>query len=187
VSRLLTPDLVQIERELDNLLARHADARVLGMRSPTQRGWPEFIERGGRRFRLAWCASELEVRERLDEVDAESSLGVVVLTPLDAASLGGDVTGRLPRGRLAQSDRWAVLRGAFRVRDVDPRLRAQRWLADLLIERPPVGGYPAAAGGMLDLETAWRAVQEQVLGLTPGRTDAAAVLEWPALIPGDNG
>jgi hypothetical protein len=31
---------------------------------------------------------------------------------------------------------------------------------------------------MLDLDTAWRAVQEQVLGLPPGRTDAAAVLEW---------
>ena len=184
MSPLLTPDRAQIELELDKLLTANADARVLGMRSPTQRGWPEFIDRAGRRFRVAWCASELEVRERLDEVEAQDSEGVVVLTPLDVTSLGGDITARLPRGRLAQSDRWTVLRNAFRVRDVDPRLRGQRWLADLLIDRSPVGGYAPAAGGMLDLETAWRALQEQVLGLPAGRTDAAALLEWTLDVTG---
>jgi len=135
VSPLLAPDQAQIERELDKLLSSNADARVLGMRSPTHRGWPEFIDRGGRHFRVAWCASELELRERLDEVDANGSEGMVLLTPLDPTSLGGDITARLPRGRLAQSDRWTVLRNAFRVRDVDPRMRGQRWLADLLIDR----------------------------------------------------
>ena len=178
MSPLLTPDLAQIERELDSLLARNPAVRVLGMRSPTRRGWPEFIERGGRRFHIAWCESELEVRERLDEGESESSEGMIVLTPLDSSALGGDITARLPRGRLTQSDRWAVLRNAFRVRDVDSRLRAQRWLADLLIERSPVGGYPPAPGGMLDLDTAWRALQEQVLGLPPGRADTAALLQW---------
>ena len=66
----------------------------------------------------------------------------------------------------------------FRVRDVDPRLRSQRWLADLLIDRSPVGGYPPPAGGILDLETAWRALQENILGFPVGRADAAALLEW---------
>jgi hypothetical protein len=178
VNPLLSPDLPLIERELDKLLATDPTGRVLGMRSPTKRVWPESLERAGRRFRLAWCPSQLEVREQLDEVEAESSLGVVVLTPLDDAALGGDVTARLPRGRLAQSDRWAVLRGMFRVRDVDSRLRSQRWLADLLIDRSPVGGYPPPAGGILDLETAWRALQENILGLPVGRADAAALLEW---------
>ena len=98
-------------------------------------------------FRLAWCTSELEIREQLDAREADVSEGLILLTPLEPTSLGGDITARLPRGRLGQSDRWEVLRGAFRVRDVDPRLRAQRWLADLLIERVPVGGYPPAAGG----------------------------------------
>jgi hypothetical protein len=178
VSPLLSPDIPLIERELDKLLASNAGGRVLGMRSPTQRGWPDVIERGGRRFRLAWCPSQLDVRERLDEIEADGSEGMVVLTPLDDADLGSDVTARLPRGRLAQSDRWAVLRSVFRVRDVDSRLRSQRWLADLLIDRAPVGGYPAPASGMLELETAWRALQENVLGLPAGRTDAAALLEW---------
>lgn len=175
MSPLLAPDVLQIERELDKLLKNKPDARVLGMRSPVARGWPEFIERGGRRFHVSWCASELEVRERLDAAEAEDGQGVVVLTPLDL--LSGDVLARLPSGRLRQSDRWTVLRSAFRVRDVDPRLRSLSWLADLLIERAPVGGYPPAAGGMLDLDTAWRALQEQVLGLPAGRTDVTALLE----------
>lgn len=178
MSPLLTPDLAQIERELDKLLASNMNCRVLGMRSPTQRNWPDFIERGGRRFRVAWCTSELEIRERLDATEADGSEGLILLTPLEPTSLGCDIAARLPRGRLGQSDRWEVLRGAFRVRDVDPRLRAQRWLADLLIERVPVGGYPPAAGGTLDLDTAWRALQEQVLGLPAGRVDATALLEW---------
>src|ERR1700733_7361718 len=134
MSPLLTPDLAQIERELDKLLASNMNCRVLGMRSPTQRNWPDFIERGGRRFRVAWCTSELEIRERLDATEADGSEGLILLTPLEPTSLGCDIAARLPRGRLGQSDRWEVLRGAFRVRDVDPRLRAQRWLADLLID-----------------------------------------------------
>ena len=94
MSALLAPDLPQIERALDTLLERNPEARVLGMRSPTRRNWPDLIERRGQRFRLAWCTSELEVRERLDE--ANGSLGLVVLTPLDPASLGCDVAARLP-------------------------------------------------------------------------------------------
>ena len=178
MSPLLTPGQAQIERELDKVLASKPNCRVLGMRSPTQRSWPVTIERGGRLFRLAWCASELEIREGMDAVDVHGSEGLVILTPLETTTLGGDIAARLPHGRLAQSDRWDVLRAAFRVRDVDPRLRAQRWLADLLIERAPVGGYAPAAGGTLDLDTAWRAFQEQVLGLPAGRADATALLEW---------
>lgn len=178
MSPLLAPDIPQIERALDGLLDRNAAARVLGMRSPTRRSWPEVIEYRGRRFRLAWCTSELEVRERLDAVDAEGAEGLVVLTPLDATRLGHDVAARLPRGRLEQSDRWAALRAAFRARDVDPRLRAHRWLADVLLERAPAAAYPPPAGGMLDLEAAWRALLEQVLGLPEGRADAAALLSW---------
>jgi hypothetical protein len=145
VSPLLAPDTALIERELDKLLEANAEGRVLGMRSPMQRGWPDVIKRRGRSFRLAWCPSQLDVRERLDEIEVDGAEGVVVLTPLDDAALGGDVTARLPRGRLAQSDRWAVLRSVFRVRDVDSRLRSQRWLADLLVDRAPVGGLPRGA------------------------------------------
>ncbi len=168
MSPTLAPDTPQIERLLDHLLNGSPEARVLGIRSPTKRAWPESVVSRGRRFRLAWCASALEARERLAEMETNDGAGVVVLTPLDETLLGGDVLARLPRSRLEQSDRWAVLREAFRARDVDPRLRKFRWLADLLIERPPTGGYPPASGGVLDLDTAWGAALEQILCLPQG-------------------
>jgi hypothetical protein len=178
LSPLLAPDVAEIERAIDSLLEKEADARVLAMRSPVRRGWPEAVERHGRRFRIAWCPSELEVRERLDEAEGNDSEGVVVVTPLDTATLGDDVIARFPRARLQQTDRWSALRGAFRARDVDPRLRVHGWLADLLLERPPVGGYAPPAGGILDLESAWRAALVDVLGLPDGRADASALLGW---------
>ena len=178
MSPFLAPNLAEIERALDGLLQKDADARVLAIRSPIRRAWPEAVERRGRRFRVAWCPSELEVREQLDEVEENGGYGLVVLTPLDAAMLGDDVVARFPRARLEQTDRWSALRGAFRARDVDPRLRAHPWLADLLLERAPVAGYPPAAGGVVDLESAWRAALDTVLELPDGRADATALLDW---------
>lgn len=178
MSHLLAPNVTEIERAIDNLLQRDAGARILAMRSPVRLLWPEIVERGGRRFRIAWCPSELELRDRLDATEGADNDGVVVVTPLDTATLADDVMARFPRARLEQSDRWSALRGAFRARDVDPRLRLHRWLADLLLDRPPIGGYPPVAGGVLDLESAWQAALKSVLGLPDGRADAAALLDW---------
>lgn len=179
MSQFLAPDVAEIERALDTLLQKDKGARVLAMQSPVRRGWPEAMQRDGCRFQIVWCPSELEVRERLDEVE-ESGEGVVVLTPLDAATLGDDIVARFPHARLLQTDRWSALRSAFRARDLDSRLRLleNRWLVDLLLERPPVRGYAPAAGGILDLESAWRTGLVGVLGLPDGRTDAAALLDW---------
>lgn len=178
MSPLLAPTPAQIETRLDKLLQRHPDARVLGVRSPVRRHWPDVLERCGRRFRVAWCESELEVRERLDGIEQNAEEGVIILTPLDAPSLGSDILARLPRARLEETDRWSALRTAFHAHDVDPRLRAHRWLADLLLDRPPSDGYPPVPGGVLDLDTVWRTVQEQVLGLPEGRADVIGLLEW---------
>lgn len=177
MSPLLAPDRAEIERALEDLLRRDAGARVLAMRSPVKRTWPEFIERRGQRFRLVWCPSELEMRERLNEAEADAE-GMVLLTPLDAAALAGDIVARFPRARLEQTDRWSALRSLFKAHAVDPRLSAQRWLADLLLAHVPADGYRPASGGVLDLDTAWRAALEEVLGLPEGRGDAAALLTW---------
>lgn len=178
MSPLLAPDLAQIERALDNLLQKDPDALVLAMRSPVRRAWPDCVVRRGRQYRVAWCSSELDLREQLDNAEDNGTDGVVVITPLDPTALGDDVVARFPRARIEQSDRWSALRGAFRARDVDPRLRAQSWIADLLLERAPACGFPPAAAGIIDLESAWRIVQKDVLGLPDGRVDASALLEW---------
>ena len=59
------------------------------------------------------------------------------------------------------------IRTAFSARGIDPRLRGYDWLVDLLLERspPPPNGYPPAPSGILDLDTAWREVLAQFLGL----------------------
>jgi hypothetical protein len=178
VSPLLAPNVAEIERAIDSLLQKNADGRVLAMRSPMDGRWPDAVDRGGRRFRIAWCPSELEVRERLDEVEENDSTRVVIVTPLDAATLSDDVIARFPHARIQQTDRWSALRGAFRARDVDPRLRTHKWLADLLLEHAPVRGYDPVAGGVLDLESAWRAALVDVLGLPDGRADVTALLDW---------
>jgi hypothetical protein len=177
LSPLLAPDRAEIERSLDDLLRRDAEARVLAMRSPVKRSWPEAVERNGRRFRIAWCPSELEMRERLDEAELDTD-GVVVLTPLDDTRLAGDIVARFPRARLKQTDRWTALRTLFKVNAIDPRLATHLWLADLLLDQVPRDGYRPAAGGVLDLDTAWRTALDEVLGLPEGRGDAAALLEW---------
>ena len=176
MSALLSPDAAQIERELDKILEREAGDRVLGMRAPTPRLWPDSVECRGIRFRLAWCASALQVREQLDAVPPGD--GVVVLTPLDPSELGCDVVARLARGRLVQSDRWTALRNAFRAREIDPRLRSQGWLADLLLQHAPRAGYAPVTADTLDLETAWQALLSGVLGLSGGPGDAVDLLLW---------
>ena len=178
MSPLLSPDLAFIARELDALVTgQGAGAAALVIRAPSRRPeWPDEIERHGRRFRLAWCASQLDMRERLDAASVDE--GVVVMTPLEFDELGSDVVARLPRGRMIQADRWMALRSAFKVREIDPRLRSQRWLADLLLSDPPRAGYPPAAGDLLDLDTAWHALLEGVLGLPDGRCGPADLLEW---------
>lgn len=177
MSPMLAPDRAQIERALDDLLQRDEKARILAMRSPQKRAWPEAIVRNGCNFRVAWCASELEIREYLDQAEAQSD-GVIVLTPLAETDLSNDVIARFPRARLKHTDRWSALRSLFKVSALDPRIASQTWLADLLLDHVPKEGYKPAPGGVLDLDTAWRAALGDVLELPDGRGDASSLMEW---------
>src|SRR4051812_17871705 len=120
MSPLLAPSRQQLETQLDSLLEREPEARVLGVQSPVRRPWPEVVEKRGRRFRVAWCESELEVREALAELEQREDARLLVVTPLDEGRLGADVAARLPRARLVTASRWDALRSAFRARDLDP-------------------------------------------------------------------
>src|SRR6516225_1212967 len=106
MSLLSAPTETQIEAQLGALLDRRPDARILGIRSPARRSWREVLECRGRRFRVAWCDSELQIREQLDAIECNETDGIVVLTPLDAANLGCDLVARFPRARLEEADRW---------------------------------------------------------------------------------
>jgi hypothetical protein len=180
VSPLLAPSRRQLETQLDALLERHPEARILGVRSPIRRPWPDSLERHGRRFRLAWCETELAVREALTRLEEQDSEALLLVTPLQETQLAADVVARLPRARLLAASRWDALRTVFRARDLDPRLRGLEGLCDLLIERSAITDYPPAAGGVLDLDTAWRICLEHVVGLPAARADVDALLAWTA-------
>ncbi len=94
MSLLMSPTEAQIEAQINTLLDRRPDARILGIRSPMRRAWPDLLERRSRRFRVAWCDSELEIRERLDAIEEGETDGIVVLTPLDAAGIACDIVAR---------------------------------------------------------------------------------------------
>ena len=176
VSPLLAPS----GRQLEAFLVREPEARVLGVRSPIRRPWPELIGHSGKQFRVVWCESVLEIREVLAGIEDVPDARIMLITPLEESQLGADVVARFPRGRLMAASRWDALRAAFSARDLDPRLRGQDWLSDLLLERPPAIGYPPVPGGVLDLDTAWRFCLEHAVGLPDARSDVDALLAWTA-------
>jgi hypothetical protein len=176
----MSPLLAPSRRQLEAFLDREPEARVLGVRSPIRRPWPEFIERRGKQFRIAWCESALEIREALAGIEETADARLLLITNLEDSLLGADVVARFPRGRLMAASRWDTLRAAFSARDLDPRLRGQDWLCDLLLERPPAAGYPPVPGGVLDLDTAWRFCLEHAVGLPDARADVDALLAWTA-------
>jgi hypothetical protein len=180
MSPLLAPSRQQLEAQLDSLIERDPNARVLGIHSPVHRAWPPTIDRRGRRFRVVWCESELELREALSQLELDEDDRLLLVTPLDDGGLAADIAARLPKARLVTASRWDALRTAFRARELDPRLRGQEWLCDLLVDRAPAGGYPPVPGGVLDLDTAWRACLEHTVSLSEGRADASAMLSWTA-------
>jgi hypothetical protein len=73
----LVPSTSQIEAQLEAMLAKSADERVLGMRSSMPHAWPETIQARGKPFRLVWRETGRELREQLasleDDPEARSA------------------------------------------------------------------------------------------------------------------
>ena len=120
------PSPKQIAEQVDGVLQRSPEARLIGIRSPARRAWPEIIDRGGQRFRLLWSESGLDLRDRLAGLDGEEDR-LVVLTSLSDEALGTDLLARFEKARLLQPNSWEMLRAAFQARDVDPRLGDEEW------------------------------------------------------------
>ena len=102
----------------------------------------------------------------------------VLITPLDAKELGIDILMRLAKRRLFQIDSWQIVRSLFQARAVDPGLTGKGWIADMLLDRIPADGYPAAPGGFLDTEMVWPILLQQELGLSAESVDITSLLKW---------
>lgn len=167
----MTPE--HLTRQVERLCERRPDTRVVGVHAARWRG-DDSIAVHGVTFPVRWCPSALAVSERLAALGDDDRL--IVVTPLDDRDLGLDVLARLARRRLHHPERWQMVRDAYGVVSVDPRLPMQPWMADALLSaRPHRRGSPAS---VLDAGTAWTHVLAHHLDLPDGSPDAGAVIRW---------
>ncbi len=153
---------------------RESDAPVVAFRGDAWDG-PEAIDVGGRTWHVKACRSALEVREVLSSNDVGRPL--VILTQLDRAELGADVTARLIKGRVLDIDPWEPVLRAFGAHRIDARLANYKWLPGVLFSGM-ADRYPQAASGTLDAATAWRFAFKILLGVDPTALDITTLLEW---------
>lgn len=172
------PTRNQISAQVEAVLGREPDARCIAIRSIARDGWPAVLPARNRAFRVHWCESPLAAREALANVERGDEEGILLLTNLDERDLGADVLARLSRGRVFQIENWDMVRQVFQARAIDSRLSGQSWMASILLDTIPLGGYPPVPGGFLDLETAWRHVLATALELDAAKPDLQTLLRW---------
>ena len=172
--RALVADLVRREQAQSG---ESLGYRVIGIHaSPTWTG--DGVVANGEAVDVVACASVLALREALLEYE-DSDRRLVVLTDRTEKELGLDVVARLARRRLHRLDPWETVKRLFRASRLDPRLAKAPALADALIAVAPPDGYPPVPAGMLDRETALRAVAQRAFDF-PQDVDLRGLLHWAA-------
>ena len=101
------------------------------------------------------CPSELAVREELIRPRPEGRTAVL-LCPVDVR--GEDVLARIAKRRVLRLHAWDAVPHLFGVRQIDPLLLKEKWMAEALVEAAPAGGYERSAAQALDADRAWRAL-----------------------------
>src|SRR5499427_2957570 len=191
------PTPAQVAAQVAMIHRQRPEDRIIGIHTPG--GWlgGATLQVNGESCNVVYCSSGLQVREALvalEEGRARQGVGkaphpnplqggegtglLIVITPLDEAQLGLDVLARLAGRQLYRINHWQMVRDLFHVREVDPRLPSQAWLAEALLQHVPQEGYPPVASGLLDAETVWKHLLTQGLELPDGRPDAVTLLTW---------
>ncbi|MBG0825727.1 BREX-2 system phosphatase PglZ [Planomonospora sp. ID91781] len=205
VMRLTTATVTQFlssQSSLADSLTGDGRRRVVLLRSMPQWDGPAELAWGeGRRARIAAAPSPLAVHELVLDHLAEQAAGpavLVVLTDREQSELDPAILARTHKQRIETVDGWDVVREAFGAEQVDPRLRADGWAAEALLDATPPGGWPPLAGGVLSRRTALSALALRRLRLgrydtdqtsSAGRAqdadslDTHALLRW-SLTPG---
>ena len=167
----MTPE--HLTQQVERLCNRSPDTRVVGFHAEGWKGG-ETIDVKGNTFAVRWCASPLAVSERLSTLAEDDRL--VVLTPLTDVDLSLDVLARFARRQLLHPEKWQLVRDAYGVGAVDPRLPMQSWMADALLNARPQ--RPTARANTLDADTAWAHLLRHNLGLASGSPDVESIIAW---------
>ncbi len=144
---------------------------VIGIRSPQCPVWhgADTLDIVGRPVRIAACPSVLAVLDALAFQEPGSVL--VLLTDQPESELGDAVLARVHDGRLLEADRYTLLDDLLGARQLDPRIRAEHWLVDTLVELAAADALPPTAGAMLSRSRALALVAAARLGRDPEQTD----------------
>jgi hypothetical protein len=174
----VTPSLPEIRAQVSAILEYDHDARIVAMHAGRRSEWPADVTIDNRTYQLAWCDSPLAARMALRSARQNQIQGLVLLTPLSESDLGADVLARVSRARVFRIHQWEIVSRAFRAKTIDGRLSALGWMADALIERMPAEGYSPTPTGILDADTAWRALLRVTLGMDEARMGVEELLRW---------
>jgi PglZ domain len=176
IAMTMGPTPEQVAAQVAIIRRQRPEARVIGISTPGPWSGGATLRIDGDTLPVACCTSALQVSEVLAS-QANDGPPLVIVTHLDEDQLSLDVLARLAGRRLYRIERWQMVRDLFRARQIDPRLASQGWIADALLQHIPEVGYPPVASGLLDADSAWMHVLQQ-LGLPDGRPDAAALISW---------
>jgi hypothetical protein len=143
---------------------------------------PTLSTADGQRLRVVPCLSALAVWEQLAQARDTT---LVLLTNLTERELGTGILSEVFRQRVITVEPWDLVAETFGAR-LDPRLQAETWVGDALLDAMPAEGWPRLAGTLLSRDHALRylaAVRLRVdrLGLGPDDLDASVLLRWSAL------
>ncbi|MEU3165203.1 BREX-2 system phosphatase PglZ [Streptosporangium sp. NPDC006930] len=192
-SRPLPITIAALEQEVARLLRRYAksDQRVLLIRAAPDWAGADEITLNGRTVRIAACVSPLAVMEQVTahldrdggEGDGDDGSVLVVLTDAEESTLGVGLLSRVIRQRIFVVEPWRLVEESFGAQRTDPRLVAEGWAAEALIDAMPPGGWPRLTGAMLTREIALgqlaaRRLRLDRLGIGADELSAAALLLW---------
>ncbi|WP_026414529.1 BREX-2 system phosphatase PglZ [Actinomadura oligospora] len=133
----------------------------------------------------------IDAWERHCGTPADSAPLLVITTGVDARELGADLRGHALARRPLNVDRAEIVKQRFGAARLDPRIRAEEWLVDALLDAEPSGGWrthPAAAawrrsgGALLTHDAALHALVETRLEITTGRSGSSGELDIDTLL-----
>lgn len=165
------------EAQLRGLLAqvdRRRGSRLLVVTAAPRWSGPAQLQTDAGPVRVVTGQSVLAVRAAMvDHPDAF----LVVLTPLPMQQLGEEVRARAWRQRAHCPSAWDAVKALCKVAAIDPTLRGEQWMVDLLVAVAPARGYAQPPSQVLDRETAWRNLYRYGLGLGVAPS-IRALLRW---------
>lgn len=171
------PTFSQIKAQVTAIRDKLPKARVIGIHSSARWSGEPMQRDGNHAYAIYQCDSPLAMRFALREPTNDNTTKVLI-TAIDEKDLSDDILLRLAKRQLFPIKPWQIVRTLFNANAIDPRLSAHPWIAEMLLELIPAGGYPPARAGFLDAETAWPLLLRQAIGLGDEAPDLTSLLKW---------